>query len=210
MSNKSFILRWATCVSLWQSRIVDANLSRGAQSFAKKSRFFFLARGWNWCVRWARNTNKKRRPLILMLILCVCGWALRCFLEKKRRALDGSVSFARWVSWVGSFLLSLKKKNYSPTSTRFESASTSVFGSFPISHIIQSGFATRVVDIVKRRPNYSLLLDSQATPKSWWLSFGAMFKQASTGEYLVDHLCHSTHREFLLKRSLWLSLTANF
>ena len=57
------LLRRATCVSLHatteesQRELVQSR----HPSFAKNC-FFFLARGWNQCMHWMRNTNKKRRP----------------------------------------------------------------------------------------------------------------------------------------------------
>ena len=55
-SNLSLPLRLSRTV------LVHANLSRGTHFLWIF--FFFLARGWNQCVRWTRNTNKKRRALI--------------------------------------------------------------------------------------------------------------------------------------------------
>ena len=55
-SNLSLSLR------LSRTALVHANLSRGTH-FLWNFFCFFLARGWNQCVRWTRNTNKKRRAL---------------------------------------------------------------------------------------------------------------------------------------------------
>ena len=61
--HNTVVLRRAICLFLCNRR--GQYLSKRT-CYAFSWIFFFLARGWNQCVRWTRNTNKKRRALMIL------------------------------------------------------------------------------------------------------------------------------------------------